>query len=238
MQQNILNPGRRRDMTIQNYFSRIYAYMGGGLLLSAIMAWLTVRPPMIHWFYKIQDGVIASYSIWGWIAIFAPLLVVFLIGHAANKLNVAMAQFWFWVFSALMGVSLSNILLAFNMNAVSQAFLCTAAMFFGLSLFGFKTERDLTSIGRFALIGLIGVVIVSVVNIFIGSGKVNFVLNILSVVIFTALTIYDTNKLKAVYQETDSEDVMKAKAIHGALALYLDFINLFRLMLYFLNSRR
>ena len=237
MTQSLLNPPRRREASIQNYFTKIYAYMGGGLIMSAIMAWLAVREPMIRWFYKINDAGQVTYSIGGWIAIFAPLLVIFLIGRATNKLNVAMAQFWFWVFSALMGVSLSNILLIFNVQAVSQAFLASAAMFLGLSLVGFKTERDLTNVGRFALMGLIGVIIVSVVNIFIGSDKTNFVLNILSVVIFVALTIYDTNKLKAVYQAEDSDEIVQAKAIHGALSLYLDFINLFRLMLYFMNRR-
>ena len=237
MTQSLLNPARRRDMSLQKYFTKIYAYMGGGLIMSALMAWLAVREPMIQWFYKITGEGQITYSIWGWIAIFSPLLVIFLIGHAANKLNVAMAQFWFWVFSALMGVSLSSILLMFNVQAVSQAFLASAAMFLGLSLVGFKTERDLTSIGRFAVMGLIGVIIVSVINIFVGSGKVNFVLNILSVVIFVALTIYDTNKLKAAYQEDDSAEIVQAKAIHGALSLYLDFINLFRLMLYFMNRR-
>ncbi len=227
----------RRDVGIQSYFSRIYNYMGGGLLMSALLAWLSIKEPLLGLFYKINEGMV-SLSILGWIAVFSPLLVVFLIGNATSKLNVQQAKLWFWIFSALMGVSLGNLLFIYSGSAMFQAFLVTAGMFFALALFGTKTTRDLSGLGRFLIMGLIGVILAGIVNIFIGSGQFNFILNVISVIIFVGLTAYDTNRLKAAYNPADSDEIVQAKAIQGALALYLDFINLFRLMLYFLNNRR
>ena len=227
----------RRDVGIQSYFSRIYNYMGGGLLMSALMAWLSVKEPLFNLFYKINEGML-SLSIWGWIAVFSPLVVIFLIGNATSKLNIQQAKLWFWVFSALMGISLGNLLFIYSGAAMFQSFVITAGMFFALALFGTKTTRDLNSLGRFLIIGLIGIILAGIVNIFIKSSQFNFILNVLSVIVFMGLTIYDTNRLKAAYQPSDSSEVVQAKAIQGALALYLDFINLFRLVLYFLNNRR
>lgn len=227
----------RRGIGLQSYFGRIYNYMAGGLLMSALTAWLSVREPLFSIFYKINEGIL-SLSWVGWIAVFAPLLVIFMIGNATSKLNMTQAKLWFWLFSALMGISLGNLIFIYSGTAMFQAFLVTAALFLGLSLFGAKTERDLTGLGRFLIIGLIGIILAGIVNIFVGSGQFNFILNVLSVIIFIGLTAYDTNKLKAAYNPDDSQEIVQAKAIQGALALYLDFINLFRLMLYFLNNRR
>ena len=227
----------RRGATLQTYFGRIYNYMAGGLMMSALMAWLSVREPLFNVFYKVTEGRLTM-SVWGWIAVFAPLLVVFLIGNAASKLNIQKAKLWFWLFSALMGISLGNLAFLYSGAAMFQAFLVTAGMFFALSLFGVKTERDLSGFGRFLLMGLIGIILAGIVNIFVGSGQFNFILNVLSVVVFVGLTAYDTNRLKMAYDPSDSDEIVQAKSIQGALALYLDFINLFRLMLYFLNDRR
>ena len=218
----------RRGFEIQTYFSRIYNYMAGGLLMSALMAWLSVREPLINLFYRrLPDGMI-SLSILGWIAVIAPLIVVFLIGHATSKLNVKQAQLWFWTFSALMGISLGNIFFLYSGTAIFQAFIVTAGMFLVLSLWGAKTERDLSSWGRFLWMGLVGVVLASIINLFMHSGQFNFILNLLAVFIFVGLTAYDTNRLKTLYVASDSEEMMHVKVIQGALALYLDFINLFR----------
>lgn len=229
---------KRRTLFIQDYFSKIYNYMGGGLLISALMAWLCVREPLMGLFYTTNAEGVLSMSVLGWIAVFAPLLVVFLIGNATSKLNIQQAKLWFGLFSALMGISSSSLLFVYSGTALFQAFVVTAGMFFALAWFGFKTDKDLSGMGRFLIMGLIGVVLAGLVNLFVGSGQFNFVLNVISVVIFVGLTAYDSNKLKAMYADSDSEEVMQAKAIQGALALYLDFINLFRLMLYFLNDRR
>lgn len=228
----------RRGLGIQAYFGRIYNYMAGGLLMSAIMAWLSVREPLLSVFYRLLPDGMISLSLWGWLAILAPLVVIFIIGNATSKLNVGQAQLWFWVFSALMGVSLGNIFFIYSGTAIFQAFVVTAGMFFVLSLWGAKTNRDLSSWSHFLLMGLVGIVLASIVNIFVRSGQFNFILNVLAVIVFVGLTAYDTNRLKAIYSDSDSEEVVRVKAIQGALALYLDFINLFRLMLYFLNNRR
>ena len=137
-----------------------------------------------------------------------------------------------------MGISLGNLLFIYSGAAMFQAFLVTAGMFFALSVIGAKTNRDLSGMGRFLMMGLIGIVLAGVVNIFVGSGQFNFILNVLAVGVFVGLTAYDTNRLRAMYNPADSDEMVQAKAIYGALALYLDFINLFRLMLYFLNNRR
>jgi len=229
---------KRRGVGLQTFFGRIYNYMAGGLLLSALMAWLSVREPLVRFFYHLMPDGGVTFSLVGWIVLFAPIVVVFLIGNATSKLNVQQAQFWFWLFSALMGISLGNIFFLYSGAAIFQAFVVTAGMFFALSWIGAKTERDLSGLGHFLMMGLIGVVIASLVNLFMHSGMMNFILNVLSVIIFVGLTAYDTNRLKALYADSDAEDMTRAKAIQGALALYLDFINLFRLMLYFLNNRR
>ena len=143
-----------------------------------------------------------------------------------------------WLFSALMGVSLSNIFLFYQDVAIFQAFLITAGTFAGLSLYGYTTQRSLAGWGSFLFMGLLGVILASVVNLFFHSGAVNFAVSVLSVLIFVGLTAYDTQKLKMIYDDSYSEDQKNALAISGALALYLDFINLFRLILYFMNDRR
>ena len=228
---------RATPFGLQSYFSKIYTYMAGGLLMSGLWAWLSVREPLFNWFYKISEQGI-TYSVLGWISIFAPLGIIFLIGHAVNKLNIQMAKLCFWVFSALMGISLGNIFLMFSGAAIFQAFLVTAGMFLAISLYGFTTKHDLANLRTFLMMGLFGVVIAGVVNLFLKSDQFTFILNIIAVIVFVGLTAYDTNKLRQAYQETDTDTMIQAKSIYGALSLYLDFINLFRLMLYFLNNRR
>lgn len=228
----------RRGVLIQEYFSKIYNYMGMGLLISALMAWLAIQEPLLSLFYKVSPDGIGGMTVLGWIAVISPLIIVFMIGNATSKLNIQQAKLLFWLFSALMGISSSNLLFIFSGEALFQAFLVTAGMFFVFAWFGFKTDKNLFGLGRFLIMGLIGIVLASIVNIFVGSGQFNFILNVISVVIFVGLTAYDSNLLKTIYSDSDSKEVMEAKAIQGALSLYLNFINLFRLMLYFLNDRR
>lgn len=222
---------------LQAYFSKVYNYMAGGLAVSGLVAWLTARDPFIGLFYNITPQG-ASYSLLGWIAILSPLILIFMISSSLNKLNVARAQGLFWLFSGLMGVSLSNIFLLFSGESIFQAFLITAGMFAGVSLYGYTTKKSLASWGTFLLMGLFGVILASLVNLFMQSSALNFGVSVISVFIFVGLTAYDTQTLKNIYSDSDSEEMQSAKAISGALSLYLDFINLFRLMLYFLNDRR
>lgn len=232
-----LGLSNQQSVGMRTYFGRIYNYMAGGLALSAGAAYLSTREPLFSLFYKVTNGVL-SLSVLGWIAVLSPLVIIFMINSAVAKMNAAKAAGLFWVFSALMGVSLSSLLFAYSGASLIQAFLVTSASFLGLSLYGYTTKKSLAGWGSFLFMGLIGVIIASLVNIFIGSSALNFGLSVISVFIFVGLTIYDTNRLKYMYSEHMSDDAQKALAINGALALYLDFINLFRLILYFMGDRR
>lgn len=222
---------------LRAYFGRVYNYMAGGLALSGLMAYVTVHTPLIRAFYHVSPQSV-SYSLLGWVAILSPLVLILMISSSLNRLNTARAQGLFWLFSALMGVSLSNIFFLFSGAEIFQAFLITAGMFAGMSLYGYTTHRSLAGWGSFLMMGLIGVILASIVNLFFQSGSLNFGLSILSVLIFVGLTAYDTQKLKMMYDSNASDEVHQAQAISGALNLYLDFINLFRLVLYFLHNRR
>lgn len=231
------NAVERTSEGMRAYFSKIYNYMAGGLALSGIIAYFVTKEPLVNLFYTINQNTI-TYSVLGWIAIVSPLVLVFMISSAINKLNASKASMLFWLFSALMGVSLSNIFLLYTNGAIFQAFLVTAGSFLALSLYGYTTNRSLSGLGSFLFMGLVGLIIAMVVNMFLKSGMFNFVLSVVGVLIFAGLTAYDTQKLKNVYNSTDDQNVHNVAAISGALALYLDFINLFRLVLYFMNDRR
>ena len=232
------NAIERMSDGIRTYFGRVYNYMAGGLALSGGMAYLVTHTSLMNLFYRVTPTGAITYSFLGWVAIVAPLILIFMISSSLSRLNTARAQGLFWLFSGLMGVSLSNIFLFYKNVAIFQAFLITASMFATLSLYGYTTKRSLASWGSFLFMGLFGVILASIVNIFVGSGPLNFGLSVLCVFIFVGLTAYDTQKLKMMYDSADSGDVQQAKAISGALSLYLDFINLFRLVLYFMNDRR
>lgn len=227
----------RMDDGVRAYFGRIYNYMAGGLAVSGAVAWAVAKTPLIQAFYTVTPTSV-GFSLLGWIAVISPLILIFMIGSSLRRLNVGRAQGLFWLYSALMGVSLSNIFMIYADADIFQAFLVTAGMFAGMSLYGYTTQKSLASWGSFLIMGLFGVIIASVVNMFLKSGGVNFGLSVLSVVIFVGLTAYDTQKLKVAYDVVQTEDEKKAVAISGALSLYLDFINMFRLMLYFLNDRK
>lgn len=236
-QVNTVSAIEKMNDGLRAYFAKVYNYMAGGLGVSGAVAYLASKEPFVEWFYQVGPQGI-SYSGLGWIAVLSPLVLIFMISSSLRRLNVGRAQTLFWVFSALMGVSLSNVFLLFTGSAVFQAFLVTAGMFAAISLYGYTTQRSLASWGSFLFMGLIGVILASVVNMFVGSGRFDFIISVVSVLIFVGLTAYDTQQLKSMYDQANSEDMQGALAISGALSLYLNFINLFRLMLYFLNDRR
>ena len=183
---------------MKSYFGKIYNYMAGGLAVSGIVAYAVARTSLRELFYHTSaNGV--GYSLLGFIAILSPLALIFMISSALNRLNAARAQGMFWLFSALMGVSLSNIFLFYPQAVIFQAFLVTAGMFAALSLYGYTTNRSLASWGSFLFMGLIGVILASVVNLFLHSGTLAWGLSVLSVLIFVGLTAYDTQKLKYMY---------------------------------------
>ncbi len=228
----------RNSTGIRSYFMKVYNYMAGGLALSGLIAYLCTKQPMVGWFYNLSADGYLSWTLLGWVAVFSPLLFIFMINSAAGRLDAKKSQLYFWLFSATMGVSLSNILFLYSTESIAQAFVVTAAAFGGLSLYGYTTQKSLTGMGSFLFMGLIGVIVASIINIFVQSSAFMFGINILALLIFIGLTAYDTQKLKEIYNENDGSAEVESKAIIGAMALYLDFINMFRLLLYFLNDRR
>ena len=172
-----------------------------------------------------------------WVVMFAPLVVVFMFSARIHSMRTSTAQGVFWLFSALMGLSISYIFLAYTGTSIARVFFVTAASFAGLSLYGYTTKRNLSGIGTFLTMGLIGLVVASLVNIFLQSTMMHFVISAVGVLVFAGLTAYDTQSIKLSYFSGDSGDTQTKKAIFGALRLYLDFLNLFMFLLQFLGNR-
>lgn len=226
-----------QSVGMRAYFSKIYNYMAGGLVVSGVTAYLGTKEPLFSLFYKVTEQNTLGLTLLGWIAILAPLALIFMISSAVNRLHASRAAALFWLFSALMGLSFSNIFVAYTSTSIFQAFLVTAASFLGLSIYGYTTKKSLASWGSFLFMGLIGVIVAMVVNIFLQSSVLGFSVSIIAVFVFVGLTAYDTNRLKMMYNTAPAQ-ARDSIAISGALALYLDFINLFRLLLMFLGNQK
>ena len=183
-------------------------------------------------------GAVLFFSGLKWIVMLAPLGIIFYMSFGINKMSSAKAQTIFWIFAALMGLSLSWILLVYTGVSVARVFFITSATFGAMSVYGYTTKRDLTKLGSFLFMGLIGIIIASLVNIFLKSSMMYFVISILGVLIFVGLTAYDTQKIKNMYAASDSGEIIGKKAVMGALTLYLDFINLFIMLLRLFGQRR
>jgi len=230
------------DAGLRAYMLRVYNYMLVGLGLTGVVAWMTAETPLSQVFYnQVQtvNGVMLQPNILGWIAIFAPLAMVFFFSFRIQKMSFAAAQATFWGYAALMGVSLATILFVYTGASIAMTFFVTAATFGAMSLWGYTTGRDLTGFGSFLFMGLIGLVLASLANLFFHSTQLQFVVSVIGVLIFTGLTAYDSQSIKNMYYVGDDGEVMGKKAVMGALRLYLDFINLFLFLLRFMgNSRR
>ena len=226
------------DEGLRAHMNKVYATMSVGLLVTAGAAWgIGTSPAMLSIF---RDPMTLQPNILGWAVMFAPLIMVFAFGAMINRLSAAGAQLFFYAFSAVMGISISWIFSVFTGISIVQTFLITAIAFAGLSLYGYTTKRNLSGMGTFLIMGLIGIIVASIVNIFLASSALHFVISVLGVLIFAGLTAYDTQTIKNTYidhaRDMDEEWLGKA-AIMGALNLYLDFINLFMFLLQFLGNR-
>ncbi|UWQ14864.1 Bax inhibitor-1/YccA family protein [Aliiroseovarius sp. M344] len=239
------------DEGLRAHMNKVYGLMSVGLLITALASWaiagLAVTTDPTGATAAIREGQYLTglgqaiyMSPLKWVVMFAPLAMVFAFGAAINRLSAAGAQLFFYAFAVLMGLSISSIFLVFTGVSIVQTFLVTAIAFAGLSLYGYTTKRDLGPMGAFLIMGLIGLIVASIVNIFIGSSMIHFAISVIGVLIFAGLTAYDTQKIKNDYiqhaQSMDSEWLAKS-AIMGALNLYLDFINLFMFLLQFLGNR-
>ena len=231
------------DEGLRSYMLKVYNYMATGILLTGIIALISFKTSVV----TDASGAITGFTSIGnalffsglkWIVMLAPLGIVFYMSFGINKMSSAKAQTVFWIFAALMGLSLSWILLVYTGASVARVFFITSATFGAMSIYGYTTKRDLTKLGSFLFMGLIGIIIASLVNIFLKSSMMYFVISILGVLIFVGLTAYDTQKIKNMYSEIDGSEIASKKAIMGALTLYLDFINLFLMLLRLFGDRR
>ena len=230
------------DQGLRSYMLRVYNYMGIGLVVTGLVAWFTYTQSFVE-----QNGRIVGVTPLGaalynsplqWVIMLAPLAFVLVLSFGVQKLSVPVTQILFWAFAAVMGLSLSSIFAVYTGGSIAQVFFISAATFGAMSLYGYTTKRDLTQIGSFLMMGLIGIIIASLVNLFVGSTALQFAISVIGVIVFTGLTAWDTQRIKEVYFESDPGDVMTKKALMGALSLYLDFINLFVMLLQLVGQRR
>ena len=217
------------DQGLRSYMLRVYNYMASGLALTGIVAWVMADTGL--YLALMQSGI-------GFIVMLAPLGIVFFMGFKIETMKVRTAQTLFWVFSVLMGASLSYIFIVYTGADIMRVFFITAAMFGAMSLYGYTTKRSLARWGSFLFMGLIGIIIASIVNIFVASSMMHWLISVIGVLVFTGLTAYDTQRIKHMYAETDGQAVMLKKSIMGAMSLYLNFINMFIMLLHLFGGAR
>ncbi len=227
------------DAGLRKYMLSIYNYMASALTLTGIVAYFSANTPaIINLLYAQNSSGYIEPTGLAYLVMFSPLAFILVLSFGINKIQSSTAQAIFWAFAAVMGLSLSNIFLAYTGTSITRVFFITAGTFAGMSLYGYTTKKDLSGMGSFLMMGLIGIIIASIVNIFIASSALHFVISVLGVLVFVGLTAYDTQKIKSMYLEADGSEVMAKKTIMGALTLYLDFINLFIMLLRLFGERR
>jgi uncharacterized protein len=229
------------DQGLRAYMIRVYNYMASGVAITGVVAYLVFSLSFVETGAGLQLTTVGQFmfgSAFKWVVIFAPLAMVFFLSARISSMSVGSAQILFWVFAALMGASLASIFAIYAGESIARMFFITAAAFGALSLWGYTTTKDLTGWGSFLFMGLIGVIIAMIVNLFIGSTALQFAISVIGVLVFAGLTAYDTQQIKEMYYAGDDGTVTGRKAVMGALRLYLDFINLFLLMLQLFGDRR
>jgi FtsH-binding integral membrane protein len=216
-------PAAAFDAGLRAHMLRIYNYMGLGLLVTGLVAVLVASAPAIY--------VPIFSTPLKWLVMLAPLAFVMFLSFRIETVSGATAQALFWAFCAVMGLSLASIFLVFTGASIARAFFGAAAMFAGMSLYGYTTQRDLSKFGSFLIMGLIGVIIASILNIFLGSSALQFAISIIGILVFVGLTAWDTQSIKSAYGEHHDAETHQKLAVMGALSLYLNFINIFQLLL-------
>ena len=217
------------DVGLRDYMLRVYNYMASGLALTGIVAYVAAA-----------SGFYASiaHTPLLWLVILAPLGLVMLMSFGINRLQATTLQGVFWLYAGLMGLSLAAVFLVFTGASIARVFFITAGTFGAMSLYGYTTQRDLSQFGSFLVMGLIGIVIAGLVNMFLVSSALQFAISVIGVIVFTGLTAWDTQQIKEMYWEADGSEIASKKAVMGALRLYLDFINLFMMLMQLLGTRR
>ena len=217
------------DIGLRAYILRVYNYMAGGLALTGVVAYIGAT-----------SGIYASMvgTPIFWVVLFAPLALVLLLSFRIQSMSLGAAQLTFWAYAGLVGLSLSGIFVVYTGESIARVFFITAATFAAMSLYGYTTRTDLSRFGSFLLMGLIGIIIAGVVNIFLKSSALQFAISAIGVLVFVGLTAYDTQRIKAIYVAGEDRSISGKKAVMGALALYLDFLNLFLMLMQLLGARR
>ncbi len=231
------------DEGLRQYMLQVYNYMASGLALTGIIAYITANASVV----MNEAGQIIALTSLGatlfesglrWVVMLAHLGFVLFLSFGLHRMSFSTAQTVFWMFAAVMGISMATIFIEFTGASVARVFFITAGTFAGMSLYGYTTKKDLSGLRSFLFTGLIGIIIASVVNMFIASSALHFAISVIGVLVFVGLTAYDTQQIKVMYAEADDAETMGKKAIMGALRLYLDFINLFIMLLHLFGSRR
>lgn len=236
------------DEGLRAHMLRVYNYMGIGLavtgLVALALAMATTTTDASQAVAQLGNGKMLTQlglALYGsplqWVVMLSPFAFILALSFGINKMSFGTAQMVFWAFAAVMGISLSSIFLVYTGGSIAKVFFITAAMFGSMSLYGYTTKRDLTGMGSFLFMGLIGLIIAMIVNIFLQSSMLDFAISAIGVLIFVGLTAYDTQKIKEAYVESIGHEGLGKLAIMGALTLYLDFINLFMMLLRLFGNR-
>jgi FtsH-binding integral membrane protein len=229
------------DAGLRAYMIRVYNYMSAGVALTGLVAWFTFQAAVTDAGGSLQltsFGHTIFQSPLMWVFVLAPLGLVMLLSFGINKLSAGTALTLFFVYAGLLGLSLASIFLVYTGASITRVFFISAATFGAMSLYGYTTQRDLTGVGSFMFMGLIGIIIASLVNMFLKSSGLDWAISVIGVLVFVGLTAYDTQRIKEMYNVNDDGTISGRKAVMGALSLYLDFINLFLMLLRIFGDRR
>ncbi len=223
-------PRAARDAGLRSYMLSVYNYMASGVLLTGIVALLFANS-------SIGQSIMTGGGALRFLIIFAPLAFVFAISLGLNKFSTGTLQMLFWAFAFVMGLSMSSIFMVYTGTSIAQTFFAVSAAFMGLSLYGYTTKKDLSGMGTFLIMGVVGLLVAMVVNLFLQSSAMQMAISAIGVLLFAGLTAYDTQRIKSIYAHVAGTDMMGKMVIMGALQLYLDFINMFTFLLNFMGSR-
>ena len=229
-------PHAARDAGLRSYMLSVYNYMASGVLLTGFVAMLFAKSSLINLIINPATGQSTPLF---WVALFAPLALVFALSFGINRMSAGTAQILFWVYAGLIGVQFSSLFVVYTGTSIAQTFFAVAAAFAGLSLYGYTTKKDLSGWGSFLIMGVVGLFVALLINLFLQSPALQLAISAIGVLIFAALVAYDTQKIKSMYYVVAGHgEAMAKSAIMGALTLYIDFINMFLFLLRFMGDRR
>ena len=224
-------PRAARDVGLRSHMLKVYNYMASGVLLTGIVSLLFFNSGY-------AEQIMLGGGILPWIIILSPLAIVFAMSFGVNRMATSTLQMLFWAFATLMGLSMSTIFLVYTGTSIAQTFFATAAAFLGLSLYGYTTKRDLSGFGTFLIMGVVGILVAMLINMFLHSAAMGMAISVIGVLLFAGLTAYDTQRIKSMYFIVAGTEMAAKSVVMAALTLYLDFINMFQFLLSFMGNRR